>query len=397
MMAGFVLILMLSINAYSQNIGIGINADGSAPAGSAVLDVSSTTKGFLLPRMTYAQKMAIASPFAGLMVYCTNCGTAGELQVYNGTTWTNVIGGAAAAGKPDAPTIGTATAANAQATVTFTEPASNGGFTITSYTATSTPEGKTGILSQAGSGTITVTGLTNGTAYTFTITATTVSGTGPASAASNSVTPVAPIADGSGNIYQSVTIGTQTWMTRNLNTTKYNDGTAIPNLTTASWSNSTSGAWCDYENTVSNSNSYGKLYNWYVGDNNATTKLASNGGKNVCPTGWHVPSDRDWTILTSYLGGESLAGGKLKGPYTNFWSFPNTDATNESWFNALPGGYRDGVSSSFSSIRYIGNWWSSTEYSTSNAWYRNMCYINGICYRDSFDKHYGISIRCLKD
>ncbi|MBV5280402.1 MAG: hypothetical protein J0651_03920, partial [Actinobacteria bacterium] len=70
---------------------------------------------------------------------------------------------------------------------------------------------------------------------------------------------------------------------------------------------------------------------------------------------------------------------------------------NESWFNALPGGYRDGVSSSFSSIRYIGNWWSSTEYSTSNAWYRNMCYINGICYRDSFDKHYGISIRCLKD
>jgi hypothetical protein len=190
--AVIILAVVLSINAFSQNIGIGINADGAAPAGSAILDVSSTTKGFLPPRMTYAQKAAIAGPVAGLMVYCTNCGTAGELQVFNGTTWTNVIGSAAAAGKPDAPTIGTATAGAGQATVAFTQPASNGGFTISSYTATSSPGNITGMLSQAGSGTITVTGLTIGTVYTFTVTATTVSGTGPASAASNSVRPVAP-------------------------------------------------------------------------------------------------------------------------------------------------------------------------------------------------------------
>ena len=195
------LAVVFSTNAFSQNIGIALNADGSAPASSAILDVSSSNKGFLPPRMTYVQKMAIASPIAGLMVYCTNCGTVGELQVFNGIAWTSVIGNVASAAKPDAPTIGTATAGAARATVAFSAPASDGGFTITSYTATSSPGGITGTLSQAGSGTITVTGLTAGTAYTFTVTATTVSGTGPASAASNSVTPTAPvlITDGSGN------------------------------------------------------------------------------------------------------------------------------------------------------------------------------------------------------
>ncbi len=179
------MMLFFAGSMFAQSVGI--NNDGSNPDSKAILDVSSTTKGLLPPRMTYAQKTAITSPPAGLMVWCSNCGTNGELQVYNGTSWTSLTAGTPS-GLPGAPTIGVATAGIAQATVTFTAPASNGGSTIISYTATSNPGGFTGTLSQAGSGTITVTGLANGTAYTFTVTATNATGTGAASAASNSAT-----------------------------------------------------------------------------------------------------------------------------------------------------------------------------------------------------------------
>ncbi|MEI7981917.1 MAG: DUF1566 domain-containing protein [Bacteroidota bacterium] len=167
---------------------VGINDDGSNPVSSAMLDVSSTNKGFLPPRLTYNQRVAIESPVAGLIVWCSNCGPSGELQVYNGTIWTNLTGGAAS-GLPGAPTIGTATMGWMEASVSFTAPASDGGSTITKYTATSSPGSISGTLAQSGSGTITVTGLTNFTAYTFTVTATNATGTGAASAASNSITP----------------------------------------------------------------------------------------------------------------------------------------------------------------------------------------------------------------
>jgi uncharacterized protein (TIGR02145 family) len=176
--------LILSILWVGVNAQVGIGT--TTPNASAVLDVTSTTQGLLPPRMTQAQRNAIVSPAAGLMVWCTNCGTAGELQVYNGTTWTNLTGGTASATVPGAPTSPVGTAGNAQASVAFTAPASNGGSAITGYTVTSSPGGFT---ATGASSPLVVTGLTNGTAYTFTVVATNAAGNSVASAASAAVTP----------------------------------------------------------------------------------------------------------------------------------------------------------------------------------------------------------------
>ena len=294
---------------------------------------------------------------------------------------------------PGAPTIGTAAAGNAQATVTFTAPVSDGGSAITGYTVTSNPGNITGTGTASP---ITVTGLTNGTAYTFTVTATNAIGKSVASSASNSVTPTASgttVTDINGNVYNTVTIGTQTWMAKNLKTTKYNDGTAIPNVTDGTaWAALTTPSYCWYNNDATTYKAtYGALYNWY------TVNSTSNGGKNVCPTSWHVPSDDEWTTLTTYLGGETVAGGKLKETGTTHWTTPNTGATNETGFTALPGGHRyyDGT---YYGIGSYGYWWSSTEYSTtSSAWYRFMYYSLASVYRYYYDKPSGYSVRCVRD
>jgi uncharacterized protein (TIGR02145 family) len=186
-------------------------------------------------------------------------------------------------------------------------------------------------------------------------------------------------------------------MTENLKTTKYNDGTAIPNITVdATWAAATTGAYSDYSNTPANSTTYGRLYNWYAVDNNAATKVASNGGKNVCPTSWHVPSDEEWTTLTTYLGGETIAGGKLKETGTMHWSSPNTGATNETGFTALPSGlhYYNGI---YVLIGYDGYWWSSTESTTSGAWFRRTYSNAAIVGRYDDYKRDGISVRCVSD
>jgi uncharacterized protein (TIGR02145 family) len=203
------------------------------------------------------------------------------------------------------------------------------------------------------------------------------------------------IKDIDGNVYKTVTIGTQTWMAENLKTSKYNDGTSIPNIKDSlEWIKLTTGAWCYYNNDEKNNAKYGKLYNWY------TVSPTTNGNKNVCPTGWHVPTDTEWTGLTDYLGGLTRAGGKMKEVGITSWYSPNTDATNASLFTGLPGGYRvhDG------GCKYIGsygNWWSSTEStddSTDYAWHRNLKCYSGNAYRENYSfKKYGLSVRCLRD
>ena len=173
-------VVLFTATTYAQ---VGINNENSDPL--AALDITSTTKGLLMPRMTNAQRQAISSPVAGLMVFVTDF-DGGSFMFYDGTKWGTL---SFTEKRPDAPTIGTAVAADTQATVSFTAPSSDGGSAITSYTATSSPGGITGTISQSGSGSITVTGLTNGIAYTFTVTATNAIGTSTASAPSGSVTP----------------------------------------------------------------------------------------------------------------------------------------------------------------------------------------------------------------
>ncbi len=261
-------------------------------------------------------------------------------------------------------------------------------------TATATPSTVTGNTSTNVS--TSITGLTVGTNYHYRVVSTNSLGTTNGNDRTFTTAPTT-VNDVDGNTYNVVAIGAQVWMKENLNTTKYNDGTAIPNITdNTAWAALTTGAYSDYDNTPSNSTTYGRLYNWYSVDNNATTRVASNGSKNVCPTGWHVSTDAEWTTLITYLGGESVAGGKLKETSTTHWTTPNTGATNETGFTALPGGYHIN-SGACSDIWGSGYWWSSTGYSATVAWYRDVRYSQADVDRSGSYKQLGFSVRCLRD
>jgi uncharacterized protein (TIGR02145 family) len=204
----------------------------------------------------------------------------------------------------------------------------------------------------------------------------------------NSDKPIA-VSDTDGNAYHSVTIGTQEWLVENQKTTKYNDGTVIPLIITNSgWANLTTPGYCFYDNDAGiNKATYGALYNWYT----------VNTGK-LCPAGWHVPSDADWITLTNYLGGESLAGGKLKETGTTHWVVPNDGATNSSGFTAVPGGYRQ-EDGSFNNINDDNFWWSTTSHTsqTTKAWSRGVNYNYPYVYNDIYLKSFGYSVRCLRN
>ncbi len=188
-------------------------------------------------------------------------------------------------------------------------------------------------------------------------------------------------------------------MAENLKTSKYSDGTVIPNIfDNTQWTNLTTGAWAYYNNNISHNSKYGKLYNWYA------VSPTTNGNKNVCPTGWHAPTDAEWTVLMNNFGGQGFAGGKMKEVGTTSWNSPNTDATNASLFTGLPGGER-GSNGDYSGFSSTGYWWISTEYDTShlggdtftNAWFRHLKHNNGYAMRYYLNKKDGLSVRCLRD
>jgi len=196
------------------------------------------------------------------------------------------------------------------------------------------------------------------------------------------------IKDGDGNVYTSVTIGTQVWLDENLKTSKYNDGTNIPLVSdNTQWKDLSSPAYCWYNNDeAAYKDVYGALYNWY----------AVNTGK-LCPAGWHVPTNGEMETLVDYLGGNLVAGGKLKETGTSHWNSPNGGATDQYGFSALPGGYRN-YSTSFADIKAYGAWWNITENNATNAYINISHYSDGnLNYNDYVNKKNGYSIRCLKD
>ena len=211
------------------------------------------------------------------------------------------------------------------------------------------------------------------------------------------------VADQQGNTYATIVIGTQEWMAENLRTTQYNDGTAITLVTdNAQWgADLPMMCWQNNDQATYTANTFGALYNWYA------VSPTTNGNRNVCPVGWHVPTDAEWNTLIGYLdpsfnpnainvSQSATAGGKMKSTGTQYWQSPNAAATNESGFSGLPGGYRLG-NGSYDYVGDNGYWWSSTEGDTGNAWSRNLNYSVGFVGRSYDFKPDGFSVRCLRD
>ena len=313
---------------------------------------------------------------------------------------------------PGVPTGVVATAGNASASVAFVAPSNTGGSAITGYTVTSSPGS---IPAMGTTSPINVTGLTNGTPYTFNIVETNAVGNSLASAASPSVTPApsftcgtSTISDIDGNTYNTVLIGMQCWTKENLKVTKYNDGISIPDKTAdAGWGGLTVGARTNYTTgSTSYIATYGYLYNWYAVK--GIDIMGSTSFKNICPTGWHVPSNGEWHTLvisidpmanTTVTGDiSSTAGGKMKS--TTGWN-PSVGimADNSSGFTALPGGSRDNTTSSYD-IGDYATWWSITDVPptpSANAYIFYISYsANKIAWSND-GKVYGFSVRCLKD
>ena len=202
------------------------------------------------------------------------------------------------------------------------------------------------------------------------------------------------VTDADGNVYNTVLIGSQCWMAENLETTHYRNGEPIdyPGDDNMAWWNNTAGAYAWYENDIAWKDLYGALYNFHAVQN-------ANG---LCPTGWHVPADSEWTVLSDYLGGEAVAGGKLKSTRTDpdphpRWEYPNIGATNESNWTGYPGGIRDYMGY-FGEMGVWGRFWSSTEAGFDAAWSRSLIYESQEISRNSdIFPGYGLSIRCVED
>nr|MBN2278777.1 fibrobacter succinogenes major paralogous domain-containing protein [candidate division Zixibacteria bacterium] len=245
-----------------------------------------------------------------------------------------------------------------------------------------------------------LTGLTANTRYYVRAYAVNNAGTGYGDEESFTTTaPSSTVTDIDGNVYETVTIGSQVWMAENLKVTHYRNGDPIPNVTdSAIWSGLTTGAYCNYENDQGHVATYGRLYNWYAVDD----------GRNIAPEGWHVPSDAEWKQLEIYLGmSQSEAdatgfrgtteGGKLKEAGGTHWANPNAGATNESGFSGLPGGVRYDYGSLFYNLGTYAAFWSSSVGSSGRAWARYLHWYHSQVQRYDYFMHDGYSVRCVRD
>lgn len=198
-----------------------------------------------------------------------------------------------------------------------------------------------------------------------------------------------PVKDADGNIYQTVVIGDHEWLAENLKTTKYSNGDPIGTTEPATL-NTSGETMIKYQWPVDGDENkvavYGRLYTWY----------AVNDTRNICPQGWHVATDAEWTAMINFLGGDAEAGNKLKESGTSSWEAPNDGATNISGFTARPGGVRNG-NGTFVNVRSTGYWWTSTEVRADYGWSRVMAYSNGSANRYENNADLGFSVRCVRD
>jgi len=402
---------------FDNGTSVGIGTSG--PTGSAILDVSATDKGVLIPRMNTTQRNAIAPLVAGLTIYNTDCN---NFNYYNGSSWVDMAGNTVTGTAPAAPATGTHTPSQTQIVWNWNTVAGVLGYkwnTANNY-ATATNNGM--------STTYTQTGLTCNTAYTLYVwaynscgnsTATTLTqttsaccGGGPQTSGCGGFITMTDARDA--KVYNIVQTGTgagiQCWMAQNLNYGTYTAVHVSPQLTGEKFCQNLSGAndaTCPM----------GGLYEWVNMMNGATT---CNGDatcppcvtpvQGICPAGWHIPSHYEWTVLEKNVGSNPGAfpydittigwlgtdeGGNMKETGTSHWTTPNTGATNTSGFTALPGG--SSSSGSFHDVGANDAWWSATEYSASYAWSRHVNYSYATVYHANYHKAYGVSVRCLKD
>jgi uncharacterized protein (TIGR02145 family) len=372
----------ISLITYSQ-VGIGT----ASPNANAMLDVSSTSKGLLIPRMTEAQMYAIPSPVAGLMVYCTDCNAgAGCLTIFMNTVW-RCGGGGCTTAAPVA-TAGSG-AALTQIHANWNTVTGATSYTLDVSTASDFSSFVTGYnnLSVGNVLTYTISGLTNSTPYYYRVRAISVCGV---SGNSNTITYATkycgtPITDSrDGKSYNTVLIGTQCWMAQNLNA-----GTLItPGNQT---NNSILEKYC-YLDLESNCTIYGGLYQW----DEAMQYVTIEGTQGICPTGWHLPADAEFTTIATYLGGVSVAGGTMKETGTTHWLTPNTGATNSSGFTGLGGGGIQPTHTpvSFNTHDYM---WTSKQANSTMGNYRFLFNSDVNLYNGATTKTYGFSVRCIQD
>ncbi|MFH0843549.1 MAG: fibrobacter succinogenes major paralogous domain-containing protein [Bacteroidota bacterium] len=199
------------------------------------------------------------------------------------------------------------------------------------------------------------------------------------------------VTDQEGNSYRTIQIGQQTWMAENLRSTHYSDGGEIPHVKDIiAWTGLTTGCYCYYDNDTLNRSSYGALYNWFAVDD----------PRGICPAGWHIPSDEEFTLLEEYLGGSTYAGMKMKEISQVHWASPNIGATNESGFTALPGGSRYwSFKYDFFHMGYFAVFWTSTEFisDVQSAWFRYLAMDEVRIEKSTWWKITGFSVRCVKD
>jgi uncharacterized protein (TIGR02145 family) len=380
-------IILIAIFCLSSSIAFSQIGMGTiSPSASAALDITSTTKGFLIPRMTHLQKMAIQSPVAGLQVWCTDCGTYGESQVYNGTTWTNLIGGSAATtSPPDSPTNTIVTAYNAQASVSFTAPVHTGTSAITGYTATASPGGLT---ATGTSSPIVFTNLNGGTSYSFTVVATNASGNSVASDATSFTTNCgAYIAAGTWKQFKCYNLGaTDTTSDPNvpiqgIHGNYYQWGIITPKATASDsaggisgWNTTAAadGAWSDTINTAND----------------------------PCPTGYRIPTSTQFSYInaTTSTFNSVTRTGTWSDSATNFGSAIHFGTSSGVKSLTLPAcGNRQYNNNGLLETRGSrGVYWSSTSIGTTAAIHFQFTSYNTQIINTTL-RTFGLSIRCISE